>query len=223
MPEPTLKISCFNRDVVNVDNRLFSYKYDKNMVPINDFWDNSGLTDRIVMCFYGNCGHESYNAWVDAANLYINGISGLIGHYNDIKTRIKSKYSGGVIKQELQDRLNDVKSVIDKWNDAGYAADKTWADDFRHPFTWYWEGEIRGIIDYFDNAACAYDKLNNIAFDIGEDSAAKAAPSPGLEVPDSGVFGKREENKPKRNDTGIIVGLAMAATAGYIGYKVLTE
>jgi hypothetical protein len=229
MADPVLRKSCHNRDVVNVDRRLFSYKYDAEGGKLIDPWEIDSLESSYAMCFYAVCGPDSYNGWVNATDSYINGTSDsqLRGHYDAIRKRISAKYSGAALPTWVTDALAAVQNVIDDWNDAGYRADKTMSDNFRHPTGLYWMGQIKQIVDHFDDAACAFDDLNDLAVKVDERSATRpASPTPSLEdVPENGIFGGGGGEKPKaaRNDIGLFIGIAAAAAAGYLGYKVLTE
>src|SRR5690606_16426605 len=163
---------CSNRDVVNAEGRLYSPRYDFDREEGRAWYE---VTDADAMCFWGLCNHRSYNAWVDATEKYINDT--LIPHYKKILARANSIFGGAALPLELADRLNKINEIINDWDNAGYQSNKTWRDDFVHPTGFYWQGQIRKIIDYYDEAACAFDDLDDIAVNgLKQPSLAKGAP-----------------------------------------------
>ena len=214
---------CSNRDIVNAEKRLYSPRYD--------FEGDDGLAwyeliDADAMCFWGMCDHSSYNAWVKATDRYINDT--LEPHYKKILSRAEAVYGGAAFPVELSDRFNKVTDTINNWRQAGYKANKTIADDFRHPFAPHWWGEIRKIIDYFDEAACAFDQLDEIAaVELKQPSLAKGAPVRQLEHVEGGYLGGHGgaagQKQGGRSVVGMAVGIIAIGAAGYFGYKVLTE
>lgn len=216
---------CSNRDIVNAEKRLYSPRYD--------FEGDEGLAwyeflDADAMCFWGLCDHRSYNAWVKATDKYINET--LVPHYKRILARAEAVYGGAVFPVSLSDRFNKVVDLVDKWKKAGYRPDKTLGDDFLHPIATYWWGEIRQIIDYFDQAACLFDELDEIAIaELKQPSLAQGAPVRQLEHVEGGYLGGHGgptgggNGKGERSMVGMAVGIVAIGAAGYFGYKVLTE
>lgn len=218
--------NCSNREVVNVDTRLFSPRYDdegKSDLP----W--YALRDAEAMCFWGICGYSSYNAWVNATNAYINGAAAtqLTGHYTKILNRAKGLSGGAAFPIALKDRFDKVVTVIDGWNNAGFEANKTMGDQFSHPLGYWWEGEMRKIIDHFDAAACAFDDLDSIAIDLNQSSLVMGAPMREVEHVQGGYLGGHggvsSTEKAGGSVVGTAVGLMALGAAGYFGFKVLTE
>jgi len=214
---------CSNRDIVNAQKRLYSPRYD--------FEGDDGLAwyeliDADAMCFWGMCDHDSYNAWVKATDRYINDT--LVPHYKKVLSRAEAVHGGAAFPVELTDRFNKVEDAVNSWQSAGYRADKGWSDDFRHPFATWWWGEIRKIIDYFDEAACQFDQLDDIAAHaLKQPSLAKGAPIRQLEHVEGGYLGGHGgpsgKAKGERSVLGMAVGVVAIGAAGYFGYKVLTE
>lgn len=219
--------NCWNRQIVNVDHRLHSPFYD---------WDgDEGLaqssfefTDADAMCFWGVCSHSSYNAWVDATDEYIENV--LVPHYKKTFGAAKAHFGGAPIRVDILDRLNKIKSFIQSWDEAGYQSNKQWYDDMKHPFAPYWWGEIRGIITYFDDAACYVDELDKIlAEDLKRPSAAVGVPPRTLHPSPTGSYldgsggpsGSGSGGGRSATTTGI--GIMAIGAAAYFGYKVLTE
>ncbi len=223
MPNPK-RGHCSNRDIVNADKRLYSPRYD--------FEGDEGLAwyeliDADAMCFWGMCDHDSYNAWVRATDKYINNV--LVTHYKKVHSRAEAVYGGAVFPVALSDRFNKVVDLVDAWEAAGYRPDKSWTDDFIHPLSTWWWGEIRKIIDYFDQAACLFDDLDEIAIEeLKQPSLAKGAPKRQLEHVEGGYLGGvGGPAAVKKNGGGSMVGMAVGivaiGAAGYFGFKVLTE
>lgn len=215
---------CSNRDIVNADKRLYSPRYD--------FEGDEGLAwyeliDADAMCFWGMCDHSSYNTWVKATDRYINDT--LVPHYKKILARAEAVYGGAAFPVSLSDRFNKVVEIVEAWKAAGYRADKGISDDFMHPLATWWWGEIRQIIDYFDQAACAFDELDLIAVDeLKQPSLAKGAPARTLEHVEGGYLGGKGglgegQKPPGKSPLGMAVGIVAIGAAGYFGYKVLTE
>ncbi len=222
MPNPT-RGHCSNRDIVNADNRLYSPRYDFEGEEGAAWYE---LIDADAMCFWGACYHGSYNAWVKATNAYID--NQLAPHYKKIVSRANAISGGAALPVSLTDKLNKVEDVIQSWRDAGYKADKTIGDDFAHPVSTWWWGEIRKIIDYFDAAACQFDALDLIAVeDLNQASLAKGAPKRQLEHVEGGYLGGKGGSPASGKDGGSAIGTAVGiiaiGAAGYFGFKVLTE
>lgn len=219
---------CSNREIVHADKRLHSPNYDDEGDPGLNWYE---LIDADAMCFWGMCGHDSYNAWVKATDAYINGEGKykLTGHYLEVKARAEAMLGGAALPLDLSDKFNEIVALINAWNEAGYRPDKTLADDFRHPIATYWWGEIRQIIEYFDRAACLYDELDRVAIEVlKQPSLAKGAPVRTLEEIPGGYLGGHGgpsgDAKPSgRSPLGMAVGIIAIGAAGYFGFKVLTE
>lgn len=216
---------CSNRDVVNVENRLFSPAYDDEGDPGSAWYE---FFDSDAMCFLRMCSHEDYNAWAKATDQYINGTGSqqLTGHYNKILNRAKAVYGGAAFPLDLSDKFKKVQDHINEWNDAGYKANKTIGDDFLHPLRVYWEGQVREIINYYDEAACLFDSLDEIAVkDLKQPSIAQGGPVRSVEDVPGGYLGGSggPGGKKKPSGLGMAVGLFAIGAAGYFGYKILTE
>ncbi len=221
------KKHCRNRLVVHAENRLYSPRYD---------WEGAdGLAqtsfefiDADAMCFWGVCDSDSYNAWVKATEKYINGE--LVPHYKKVLARANAQAAGAPLKTELQDKFNKIKAFIQKWDDAGYEPNKDWTDTLSHPFATYWWGEIRSIIEYFDEAACYFDTLDVIAADdLLSPALAKGAPKRTLEPSPTGSYLDGSGGPSGGGGGGSssfatkAVGIMAIGAAGYFGFKVLTE
>ncbi len=223
MPNPT-RGHCSNRDIVNADKRLFSPRYDFEGDEGRAWYE---LHDGDAMCFWGMCDHDSYNAWAKATGRYINKT--LIPHYKKILARAEAIYGGAAFPVALSDRFNKVVEVVAAWEASGIKPDKTVGDDFVHPFAPYWFGEIRKVVDYFDQAACSFDDLDEIAItELKQPALAKGAPIRQLEHVEGGYLGGAggPTGKPPPGDrsmVGMAVGIVAIGAAGYFGYKVLTE
>ena len=213
---------CRNRNIVNVDNRLYS--------PFYDWEGDDGLAwyefaDRNAMCLFTMCDHDSYNAWAKATDEYIQGR--LLPFYEDVLGRAKSKYSGAPMPLPLTDKFNQVKKIIDEWNASGIEPDKTLGDDFAHPVNSWWVGKIKEIIKYFDEAACMFDKLNDIAAtDLESPELAQGVPEHTITPSPTGSYfdgsGGPSKGDSKSSTTSILGAVALGGAA-YFGFKVLTE
>lgn len=217
---------CSNRSVVVAAGSLHSPKYDDERDP-GTAWYEMGL-DANAMCFWGMCDHKSYNAWVTATDKYINGTykKQLKGHLHEAQDAAHAAYGGLAFPVEVYDRFKAVAELINEWNATDYYPNKTWKDDFRHPFATYWWGQIRQIIDYFDRAACLYDTLDDILIeDLKRPSLAGGAPVMTLEDMPGGYLGGSggASGTKSRSPAMMAVGIMAIGAAGYFGYKVLTE
>lgn len=212
---------CSNRNVVHAD-KLYSPRYDFEGDPGLAWYE---ISDSDAMCFWGICNHRSYNAWVDAADLYINKT--LVPHYKKILNRANAIYGGAALPIELVDRFNKVEEIVNDWKNTGYRSTKTWRDDFRNPFGPSWQGEIRQVIDHFDAAACAFDELDDIAVNfLKQPALAKGAPVRQLEHIEGGYLGGGGGGggpPPPRSNWTRALGTVAIGAAGYFVYKVLTE
>lgn len=224
------KRNARNRKVVHADHRLYSPAYD---------WEgDDGLAqssfeffDSDAMCFFGICGPWSYNAWAKSTDEYIHGV--LEAQYKKkVLPGLDSLFQGAPVPQDLQDTMNKVDDLIRSWDDAGYKPDKTQLDKFAHPTTMWWSGQIRGIIDYFDRAACMVDVLDAITIDvikrpgmaIGQpDRVLRPSPTvSGSYLDGSGGPGSSNDGG-NTSFAGKAVGIMAIGAAGYFGFKVLTE
>lgn len=218
----TVPKHCKNRKYVNAEGRLYSPEYD--------FEGDDGLawyelTDMDAMCLLGICSHKSYNAWVKATDHYIYNV--LTPHYKKVSSRAEAIYGGAVLPFELADKLNNVGLVITEWKNADYRPNKAWKDDFSTSLL-TWKGEIRKIIKHYDEAACAFDMLNDIAAtDLKQPALAKGVPTQQYQPIEGGYLGGAGtlpgSGDQKKSSIGRAVGILALGAAGYFGYKVLTE
>jgi hypothetical protein len=217
------EIQCKNRRVVNVEGRLYSPAYDFEGDD-GRAWHELGEGD--AMCFFGVCSPASYNSWATAtANFFEDE---LVPHYNLALNKAKGISQGAPLPTPLQDKFNKVYGFIKKWDESGIKPDKVYSDNFYHPITAYWVGEIRGIVNYFDEAACMVDYLDVIlAVDLNSPAAAKGVPMRTLEAPPGGSYldgsGGRMSSDKGSSFTSKAIGIMAIGAAGYFGFKVLTE
>lgn len=221
--------NCRNRRVVHVDERLHSPHYDWEGDD-GLAWSSFELMDKDAMCFWNICDHDSYNAWAEATDNYIQNT--LIPQYNKVVNIGKGYYQDAPFPVSVSDRLDRIQEFIESWENSGISPNKKWYDDFKHPVQPYWYGEIRGIITYFDDAACYVDELNNIcANDFKRPSCATTPPKWTLEPAPTasgsyldGSGGPSPGNgKPGKSGLSTAVGIMAIGAAGYFGFKVLTE
>lgn len=215
---------CENRDIVNVNNELFSPDYD--------FEGDEGLTwyeyvgaavtgsfpSTYAMCDFAICDDDDADRWMEATR-----------HYYDkefkpqlAKTKkIIDAYTGGAPPTfEQQGVINQCDKLVKDWKDfqAKEAPSVFWSGEFR--------GYIRSIVQYFDRAACLMDPLNDLADEMGASHLSNRAPV--IEAkppPDGGSWirgGGTDESSSAGNGIGVLGWVAIGA-AGYFGFKVLTE
>jgi len=217
---------CRNRNIVQADNRLYSPFYDWDGDD-GLSWSSLEFIDADAMCFWGMCDHESYNAWARATGRYIE--EQLVPHLREVKGRAMGVYQGAPLPQRLTDTFNKIENFVHEWDEANIRPNKDWKDTLWHPLAPYWWGEIRGIIKYFDDAACYFDDLDDIAQDdLKSPALAKGAPKRTIEASPTGSFldgsgGARPGGGGQRSGLGMAVGIMAIGAAGYLGYKVLTE
>ncbi len=218
------KRNCRNRQVVNVENRLYS--------PAYDFEGDDGLAqssfeffDSDAMCFWGICSPMSYNGWAKSTGKYIE--DELVPHYKRVLGRANAVYEGGILPQEIQDLFNNTAAFIKSWDDSGIKPDKSYADNFSNPLNIQWFGMIRNIVDFFDEAACQVDILDDIASGpLNSKALAKGAPKRTLEpAPGGGGYfdGPPSDGGKGGSTMGKALGIMAIGAAGYFGFKVLTE
>ncbi len=218
---------CKNREVVNVDNRLYSPSYDWEGDP-NGAWHELHMGNAGSMCTWSYCGVGDAIAWRDAADEFINGT--LKKHLMSIERNVSLHTQGGPAPLEIQGRLNEVKDFLKDWSDF-YKKEVPFANLGKalplpfSPLRPAIEGYTMEIVEYFDRAACYMDDLNEISEEIGAVQAVKRPPVLEPESPpDGGSWirgGSTEELVPK---TGMgVVGWMLIGVAGYFGYKALTE
>jgi len=216
--------------VVHAEGRLHSPDYDSEgedglAYSSFEFFDDD------AMCFWGICGPWSYNAWVEATNKYIN--EQLVVQYNKVFARAENHLQGAPLPQAMQDKFNKVMDAIKAWEEAGYKPNMTQLDKFAHPISLWWSSQIRAIIAHFDDAACSFDILNNIAeVDLNSPALAKGAPTRTLEPSPtaSGSYldgsGGPSNGKKGGSEGGVLgpaLGIMALGGAAYFGFKVLTE
>jgi len=217
-------VNCRNRLVVHAENRLHS--------PFYDWEGEAGLAqssfefiDADAMCFWGICDSDSYNAWVSATQAYFDDV--LVPHYKKTLGAAEAHFGSAPIRIDILDRLDKIKKLIREWDEEGLEPNKDWSDNLMHPFDPYWWGLIRGVITYFDEAACAVDELDTIlAEDLKRPSAAKGVPKRTLEASPTGSYLDGSGGpSPSGGDNGVSKGIGIVAlgAAAYFGYKVLTE
>lgn len=217
---------CRNREIVNAEGRLYSPKYD---------WEGAdGLAqssfefiDADAMCFWGVCDSDSYNAWAKATNKFIE--DKLVVQYKKVLGRAQAHYQGAPLPADMQDRFNNIAEFIQAWDESGIKPDKDWSDTLLHPFAPYWWGKIRTIVEFFDDAACAYDELVDIAADeLNSPALVPGLPKRTLEPSPTGSYldgsgGLIPGGGNSRSPTATALGIMAIGAAGYFGYKVLTE
>lgn len=216
---------CKNRNVVNVDERLYSPFYDSNGKD-GLHWHESLFApfraEDFVMCYWSICDYESYNGWAKATNDYIT--LKLLPFYKKVLNRANIKYDGAPLPQPLRDSFNKVEELAESWNASGIKPDKTRSDVFSHPLSTYWSGEIKSIIRYFDSAACEYDGLNALSREIGSPELAKKVPgSAVVPSPTGSYFDGSGGPSPSPVSTSSVLGFVALGGAAYFGFKVLTE
>lgn len=218
-------LNCKNRRVVNVGDLLYSPAYDFERDP-GLAYSSFEIHDGAAMCYWNLCAPGSYNAWAVATANYID--NELVVKYNKVLGRAKSKYQGGILPQDVQDLLNQVHDFIVSWDEADIKPNRTFSENFWHPTESYWNSEVRGIVNFFDEAACKVDILKNIADGPLESGALIAgAPQRTLEpAPGGGGYFKgppTNGDKGGGSTMGKALGIMAIGAAGYFGFKVLTE
>lgn len=218
-----VKTNRRNREVVNVENRLYS--------PAYDFEGDDGLAwhelgDSDAMCFWGICSPASYNGWAKSTGAYIENI--LVPHYKTVLSRAQGQYQGGALPQDMQDLFNKVHDFILSWDEAGIKPDKTYWDNYSHPLNIQWQGMIRNIVTFFDDAAAQVDILDDIAAGpLNSKALVKGVPQRTLEpAPGGGGYFKGPPSDGGGNGgstMGKALGIMAIGAAGYFGFKVLTE
>lgn len=215
--------NCRNRSVVNVKNRLYSPAYD---------WDGDDgrawneVADDISMCFFGHCTSASYNAWIDATDSYYK--NKLIPHYEKVVKRANSFYGGAALPQEISDEFNKTQGIINSWKKFD-KTHKSMADDFWQVTTLPMRSDIRTVVDYFDDAACAVDNLNLIAAEKLKSPALAEVPPARTYDPSEGPFlggsgrAKNGEGGSSMGAVGVGLGVVAAGAGAFFLYKVLTE
>jgi hypothetical protein len=209
---------CTNRDIVNVDNELFSPDYDFEG-DSGGAWYEYLFTSRMsaAMCGSGICMGGDVKRWNNAMDRYISKEF----RPQIAKTRkIIGAYTGGapptIAQQEILNRCDKLL--------------RDWKEFQKKDVPWAWRvgalmGHIKSIIRYFDRAACLMDELNDMADELGASHIANRAPV--LEPkppPDGGSWirgGGVDEAAPSKG-FGVLGWVAIGA-AGYFGFKVLTE
>jgi hypothetical protein len=218
MPEET---NCWNRNVVHVDHRLHSPVYDAEGKKGRPWWIEA--TDQHSMCFFAVCEYNSYNAWIDATDAYFN--NEFIPHYEDILSVVEGHYGGAAMPQDYSDLFNKLAAFINEW----LAFDKThrsFKDMFFHSNPQYWESKTRVVVNFFDEAACNVDLLDEITIDMGRKHKAKGVPKRSLQPVEGGFLGNpagTETSSKGMSGVGMAVGLVAIGAAGYFGFKALTE
>ena len=178
------------------------------------------------MCYWHICSPDSYNAWAVATAKYIE--NELVPHYKRISGRANAIYEGGILPQDIQDLFSNVTVFVKSWDESGIKPDKNFGDNFLHPTPQYWNGKVRLIVDFFDEAACQVDILDDIAAGpLNSKALAKGAPQRTLE-PAPGGGGYFEGPPPSNGGKGgstmsTALGIMAIGAAGYFGFKVLTE
>ena len=212
-----------NRNVVNVDNRLYSPAYDWEGDDGLEWYE---LSDGDAMCYFRSCDFTSYNAWLKATDKYFNNV--LIPHYNSVLKRAEAVYGGAAFGTDIADRFNKISKLINAWDNFDKTK-KTIFENYLNPFTIYWRGKTREIVNFFDDAASAVDELNDIAVnDLKSKHLAETPPARTLDPIEGGFLGgsggpKQEAKGGTMSTIGLGIGLIAIGAAGYFGYKVLTE
>ena len=221
---------CGNRDVVVADGRLHSPKYDDEGDSGGLLWDRawSEFTEAEAMCYFGICGPRSYNAWITAADGYIFGDHPrqLRGHFHELKKRAMLNSGGLAFPQSLTDKFQEVADFINEWNESGYFADAEFKDNFWHPTAAYWIGKTKPVIDYFDQAACLFDKLDKIALEeIDAPDLVRGAPVMTSEDVPGGYLGGDGGSVAEKKGSALALaaGIVIVGGATYFGYRLLTE
>lgn len=216
---------CENRDIVNVDNQLFSPDYD--------FEGDEGLTwyeyvfagvtgsfaSTYAMCDFANCDSDDADRWIAATRRYFD---------KEFKPQLaKTKqvinaYTGGAPPTfEQQAVINDGEKLIKSWKEFQdkEAPSVFWSGEFR--------GYVRSIVQYFDRAACLMDGLNDLADEMGASHISNRAPVIEAKSPPDGgswIRGGGTGGGEISSGGGMgVLGWVAIGAAGYFGFKVLTE
>jgi len=221
--------NCRNRDVVNVNNRLYSPNYDWEGDD-GRAWSESGESD--AMCFWGLCGPSSYAAWCEATDKYINKV--LSSQYMKVLKLAEGKF--GAIPIEVADRMAKIASHINSWNQSEFKKDwetgayDVWSVPVFGEQYWDTRGNIQGVVNIFDDAACLMDELNSIAsVDLDRPSLAQGAPVRTVTPSPTGSFldgsggGQGGSASPSGGGISKSLGVVGLGVAAYFGFKALTE
>ena len=215
---------CRNRDIVNVDNQLFSPDYDFEGDE-NPTWYEYAMSvftslspSKAAMCSFGMCMGGDIERWKGVTNRYFT---------KEFKPQLAktkqiiSAYTGGAPPTiEQQGVLNQSEKLIKDWDEF---------QDKEEPWAWRTDeitGYIHSIVQHFDRAACLMDDLNDLADELGASHLSNRAPI--MEVkgpPDGGSWirgGGVDEGGASTGGIGMLGWVAIGA-AGYFGFKVLTE
>lgn len=216
---------CSNREIVNVAGRLYSPKYVSADNPGSRWYE---LWDGAAMCYFGMCDPDSYNDWVNATYEYINGKSEseLYGRLKKAEAAIKSRFGGAAIPVSYAQKIANFKDFIKSWNESGHRANKSWTDWFSHPMRAYWKGQVREVSDWFDRAACKYDEVEELEYEITKDKSGVIGAPTMVADEDYDYFGKDEKKHQQPADNSAMKkagGVILVGVGGYFAYKLLTE
>lgn len=209
---------CRNRDIVNVDNELFSPGYDWEGDSGGAWYEYMAICrECMAMCGGGICMGGDVERWQDATHRYID---------REFKPQIaKTKktiaaYTGDAPPTfEQQEVLNQSAKLL-----------KDWKEFQTKDVPWAWRpnaiaSHIKSISRYFDRAACLMDDLNDIVDEMGAYHMANRAPILEPKPPPDGgrwIRGGGADEGPPGKGLGMVGWVAIGA-AGYFGFKVLTE
>ena len=209
---------CCNRNIVNVNNELFSPDYDFEG-DAGGAWYEYLYTYRLAgaMCAGGVCMGSDIKRWRAAVNRYIK--KEFKPQIARTKKTISAYTGGGGPNIGQQAVLNQSQKLLEDWKEF-QTKEAPWA--WNRPAI---HGYLHSIVQHFDRAACLMDDLNDLVDEMGAYHMTNRAPViQAKPPPDGGSWirgGGVGEGAPGKG-IGVIGWVAIGA-AGYFGFKVLTE
>lgn len=215
---------CRNRDIVNIDNQLYSPDYDWEGDLSGGAWYeylgavvSGSFASTIAMCDFMNCDDDDADRWTLGTDRYITKEF----RPQLAKTKqIIEAYTGGspptIPQQEI---INQSEKLLKDWKEfqKKERPSEFWSGEFR--------GYVHSIVQFFDRAACLMDDLNDIADEVGASHLTNRAPTLEPKAPPDGgswIRGGGTDIAAPSSGMGALGWIALGA-AGYFGFKVLTE
>jgi len=224
---------CQDRKVVHVNNRLHSYDYDRA-------WYEFGPED--AQCYLGLCNPRAYSDWRKAAMRYID--ESLRPHFLEIQQDTSDALGSLVPPAHIDKKFKEISEFLDEWDeiterpfeDGGLPEINNIRAGFWNPLRAFWNGKIIEVVKYFDDAACYFADLNDIAKGYSPGSVKKPRGRVAKTAPDGGSWLNRSDSDKgiggggggggggiSTNTALSAVGVIAIGGALYFGYKVLTE